>query len=128
MFRRLHAEHLITAYYFENTNSENFCTQNYRICYFIEQPAQEFGFNRQVTTEQAFRMLVECLKGFELLFKKFGPFPVTHQQICFDIHGTLKVWVSSEFSKTRVPESNLSEYRMIQEIFDIFDVLTDERG
>ena len=73
-------------------------------------------------------MLVECLRGFELLLKKFGPFPITSKQICLDSKGLLKVWINPDFSKNSVSTNEHSEYQMIQEIFDIFDMLIDEKG
>lgn len=55
-----------------------------------------------MSSEKSFNLLIECLKGFELLFQKFGAFHVGFQNIFFDSHHQPKVWISSDLGKTSI--------------------------
>jgi len=42
-------------------------------------------------------ILKESIIGFERLFDKFGPFPVTSRMIAFDQQNKCKVWINEAF-------------------------------
>ena len=94
----------------------------------MELPSHNFALHEKIHTDRAFTLLIETLKGFELLFNKFGAFKVSPKQIFFDNKNNLKLWISSNPFATKVSPSSINEHQMVQEIFDIFDVLRDERG
>ena len=91
----------------------------------MELPAYPFSLNQRINSDKAFKLLVECLKGFELLFNKFGPFKITPKQIFFDTNNNIKVWISNNPFASKVASNTINEHQMIQEIFDIFDILRD---
>jgi hypothetical protein len=63
-----------------------------------------YGFSLDfiLPIDKTFQVLLDCLRGFELLFTKFGAFNVSSKNIFFDINHKPRVWISSNVGKTRV--------------------------
>ena len=60
------------------------------------------SFDIVLPMEKSFQLLIECLKGFEILYQKFGAFSISSENIFFDAHHQPKVWISHDLGKTRV--------------------------
>lgn len=59
-------------------------------------------YDLAIPFEQGFNLIIECLKGFEILFKKFGAFHIGSSNIFFNSHHQPKVWISSDLGKTKI--------------------------
>jgi hypothetical protein len=61
-----------------------------------------FSLDSMSHNVKTFQVLLDCLRGFELLFNKFGAFNVSSKNIFLDINQKPRVWISSNVGKTRV--------------------------
>lgn len=90
------------------------CSSNIRVRVLIESVKAKLS-SLALSESEFYYALLECLFGFQELYRRFGFIEVHRDMIGIDCHGKLKLWLNRVFSlNDREEESFLAEEQLIK--------------
>ena len=63
--------------------------------------------------------IIDIVKGFEYLFRRFGSFAITEEMIGWTKLGIVKVWINEDFCSNYKQFSSESESTMVSDLIRI---------
>lgn len=110
------------------------CSSFSSIHYYIEKQEYTLFQRHEITIEEGLKLLIHVLKGFEILYDKFGYFAPTAKMVSFNHLHDPKVWLHEDPKVTKNqhnPPNHKSialENNFVREIVRLFDCLRDPQN
>ena len=92
-FRRLNDNYVVSVDYCNHSSSQHSCSYP-SLSFYIEKQEYTLFDKEEMNKEETTRLLLHVLKGFEILYQRFGYFTPSSKLIFFNRFHHAKVWLN----------------------------------
>jgi hypothetical protein len=93
-FRRLNDRYVVSVDYCQINQQEEICSNFSSLSYFVEKQNCTLFDKVDISMKEGFCLLTHVLKGFEILYEKFGYFTPSSKLVFFNTANECKIWLN----------------------------------